>query len=281
MPGAAVAVERARPAPGFVDGFRCLLQGLRLAYGGRHGLARYWLVPGLLALVLVAGSWVLCWTYSADVVRLLWSEPALDAWGGLAHALWRLAAFVVFLAAAGLIAISSTTLFTLLTLPVNDLYSERVEGILGTWTPRPFSVRFLLADLGQGLVFALARFALKLAWLVPLFFASLFVPVVGQAVYVGVGGYFLCKYTGLDYVDWCAARRGFAWTDRLAFGKAHRAAVCGFGAGVVLSLFVPLLFVLVWPGAVAGGTLLFLRIQGLVAEEDVQRVLGAAGAPRG
>jgi CysZ protein len=283
MPGETAAVDGAAPAAapglGFLGGLRCLLQGLRLAYGGRHRLARYWLAPGVLAFFLVVGSWLLCWTLSDQVVGLIWSEPALGAWGGVTHALWRLTAVVVFLAAAGLIAISSVTLFTLLTLPVNDLFSEKVEGILGTWAPRPFSVRFLVSDVGAGMRYALARFFLKLLWLVPLFFLSLFVPVLGQAVYLLVGGYFLCKYTGLDYVDWCAARRGMGWQDRLAFGKAHRLAICGFGAGVVLSLLVPLLFVVVWPGAVAGGTILFLELQGLTTDAQVRRVLEVEDGP--
>lgn len=269
----AVSAPPTAPRPGFLAGLRCLQQGLRMAYGTRCGLARYWLVPGIAALVVVAGSWIVFWKVSGAVVRLVWSEPSLDAWGGLEHALWRLVAVVVFLAAAGLMAICSVTLFTVFTTPVNDVFSEKVEGVLGTWTPRPFSVGFLVKDVAQGMAYALARFALKMLWLVPLFFVSLFIPVVGQAVYVVVGGYFLCKYTGLDYLDWSAARRGLGWKERLALAKTHRLAVCGLGAGVVVSLLVPLLFVVIWPGAVVGGTILFLKLHGLVDDAQVERAL--------
>ena len=262
---------------GFAEGFRCLLQGLRMAYGRRHGLARYWLLPMLLALAIVAGAWVLLWVFSDDVVRLVWSEPALEAWHGVQHALWRLVALIVFLASAGLAALSAVLLFSLLTVPVNDLLSERVEGVLGTWTPRPFSIRFLLADLVRGVAYLLVRFCLKMLWLVPLFLVSLAVPVVGQLAYVVVGGWFACKYTGLDYLDWCAARRALSWRDRLAVGKANRLAVVGLGAGVVLSLLVPFLFVVVWPGAVAGGTILFLKLHGAVDDAQVERLLRARG----
>ena len=48
--------------------------------------------------------------------------------------------------------------------------------------------------------------------------------------------------------------------ERLAFARKHRFPIVGFGTAVVLSFMVPLLFVIVWPGAVAGGTLLFLAL---------------------
>src|SRR5512138_2844628 len=116
-PGAAIASPASQPhrEPGFLEGLRCLLQGLRLAYAPRAGLTRYWLVPTILALVIVAGSWIVLWLFSDDVVRLVWSEPALGDWGGVKHVLWRLVALIVSVASAGLVAISSVLLFTILT----------------------------------------------------------------------------------------------------------------------------------------------------------------------
>ena len=247
---------------GAFEGFRCLFSGLRMVYVTHRGLARFYLIPMILALVITVAAWVLFYQYSDDIVRWVWSEPDGDAWWGLLHFLWRFVSFAVFLASAALTALSSVFLFSLLTVTVNDLFSERIEGILGTWTPREFSIRFLIADFGNTLRFEAARFFLKLAWLVPLFLLSLVIPVIGHLVYLIVGGYFLCKYTGMDYIDWCAARRGRTWKERLLYAKKHRAAVAGFGFGVVLSFMVPLLFVFVWPGAVAGGTMLFLKLEG-------------------
>jgi CysZ protein len=118
---------------------------------------------------------------------------------------------------------------------------------------------------------------MKAMWLVPLFILSFLVPVVGHLIYGIVGGYFLCKYTGMDYIDWCAARRGLSWKERLAFAKVHRRAVAGLGFGVVLSFMVPLLFVAVWPGAVAGGTILFLKIKGLYQSNHLDNRITAKG----
>ena len=255
---------------GFSSGFACLFSGLHMAYGTHRELAKYYLVPMILAFFLIAGAWVLFFHYSDDIVNWVWPEPSLESWWGIKHILWRAAALAVFVTGALLTAVSSTFLFSLLTASVNDMMSEKVEGILGTWSPRPFSVRFLFSDLAQTVKFEVVRFAMKIAWLVPLFILSFLIPVVGHAVYVLVGGYFLCKYTGMDYIDWCAARRGRNFKERLAFAKRHRTAVAGLGCGVVLSLMVPLLFVLIWPGAVAGGTLLFLKLEGeLKGNENV------------
>jgi CysZ protein len=264
---------------GFIDGFSCLFQGLRLTYGTKLGLAKYYLPPMILALLIVASAWVLFWNISDDIVRFVWAEPALNAWFGFKHLLWRVVSLVVFVASAGLVALSSVFLFSLLTASVNDLFSEKIEGILGTWTPRNFSFRFLITDLGHSAKFMFIRFCMKMAWLIPLFIASILIPVIGQAVYVFVGGYFLCKYTGMDYIDWCAARREISWKDRLAFGKTHKLAVCGLGAAVVLSFFIPLLFVVVWPGAVAGGTILFLKIEGAIDDASIERVIHMKGNP--
>lgn len=253
---------------GFWDGFRCLFFGLRMVYVTHRELAKYYLIPMILAFLLIGGTWALFWHYSDDLVNWVWTEPSMDAWWGMKHLLWRLAAVAVFLAGVVVTAVSSTFLFSLLTASVNDLFSEKVEGILGTWAPRDFSIAFLLTDLAQTLKFELIRFAMKVAWLLPLFILSFIVPVAGHLVYLTVGGYFLCKYTGMDYVDWPSARRGRVWKERLLFAKVHRAAVAGLGAGVVLSLFVPLLFVVIWPGAVAGGTILFLKIENELKGND-------------
>ena len=107
----------------------------------------------------------------------------------------------------------------------------------------------------------LARLGVKAAWLIPLLIVSYIIPVVGQIFYIVFGGYLLVKFLGMDYVDWALARRGYTWRERFRFAKQHRAALVGFGTAVVIVLFIPLGFVAVWPGAVAGGTILCTRLE--------------------
>ncbi len=268
--------EGVRDVVGFAAGFTSVFRGARLVYGAHRELARFYLPPMILAMLFVAGAWVGFWLTADHIINWIWAEPARDAWWGIKHFFWRTAAVLLWVVLAYVVAISTVFVFSLFAAPFADLISERVEGIRGTWTPKAFSLKFLLNDLGQMVALEAVRFGRKLLWLVPLFIASFILPVVGHLVYVFFGGYILCKYTGMDYVDWCAARRGWSWSDRLAFAKRHRFALAGLGAAVVLSFMVPLLFVLVWPAAVAGGTLLF---QDLHRKEEPGNLLSASGKP--
>jgi CysZ protein len=247
---------------GFAWGFASLFRGAKVVYVDHRELARFYFPPMILALCFVVGAWVFFWLNVNDVVGWVWAEPKSDAWFGIKHFFWGAVAFLLWIILAIFTALATVFLFQLFAAPFSDFISERVEGIAGTWNPRDFSFGFLVKDLGQTIAFELIRFGIKLMWLVPLFLLSLIIPVIGHLVYVGLGGYFLSKYTGMDYIDWCAARRGWTWKERLAFAKKHRFALCGLGTGVVISFMIPLLFVLVWPAAVAGGALLFGDLHG-------------------
>ena len=249
-------------AVGFVGGFLSVLKGLRIVYVDHRELAKWYLPPMLLSVLFVVGSWFLFWGVAEDIVQWIWPEPNTEAWWGFKHHLWQAASVVLFVTLAVVTAISTVFLFSIFAAPFSDILSEKVEVIQGTWSPQAFSLGFLVKDVLTTISLEMIRFAVKLMWLIPLFALSVIVPVVGHLVYVFFGGYFLAKYTGMDYIDWCAARRGWPWKERLTFARTHRFALAGFGTAVILSLMVPLLFVVVWPGAVAGGTVLFLRLTG-------------------
>lgn len=260
-------------AVGFAAGFRCLLRGLRFVYIEHRELKRFYLPPMLLGLLIMIGGW-LFFAYSVDaIVSWVWPEPSVDDWWGIKHFLWSVVHAVAWLILAAASLVTSFLVFMLAAAPFNDLISERVEGILGTWEARPFDLRFLLKDLGHTVLLELARLGVKAAWLLPLFVIGQLIPVVGQAVYIGFGGYLLAKFLGMDYVDWSLARRGYAWRERFRFAKAHRWAIVGFGTAVVLALMIPFGFVLFWPGFVAGGTILAVSL-----EPEDRRAVSAGAA---
>lgn len=251
---------------GFAGGFRCLFEGIRFAYV-RHGsrLAKFYLPPMLIGLVIMVVGWNLFYRFNDDIVALFWAEPLAEDWDWewvwwLVHAGWQIVHFLLFVILAAATVVISLLLFMLMAAPFNDIMSEQVEGILGTWEPRPFSVGFLLRDLGHTILLELARLGIKAAWLLPLLVLSYVIPVVGQIFYIVFGGYLLAKFLGMDYVDWTLARRGYTWRERFRFAKQNRMALVGFGTAMILILFIPLGFVAVWPGAVAGGTILCTRL---------------------
>jgi CysZ protein len=260
---------------GFAAGFRHLLGGLRFAYVDHRELAKLYVPPMVLGALILVGGWIGFAYLANDVVAWLWAEPEQDAWWGIKHCLWSALAVVVWAAFFFVTIVSSAAAFVVLVAPFNDFISEQTEGIIGSWEPRPISIRFLLADLVQTVAFELARLGLKAAWLIPLLILSWIIPVIGHLVYVGFGGYLLAKCFGMDYVDWTLARRGYSWKERLAFARRHRWALAGFGTAVILALVIPLGFVLVWPGAVTGGT----RLAVSLGPED-RRDRGAGEAAR-
>jgi CysZ protein len=144
--------------------------------------------------------------------------------------------------------------------PFNDALSEAVEHILTGEKAPAFSFGRMLADVVRTVRLELGKALLYALIVGPMFLASFFLPGVGQLVsLVGVG--LTAVYLGIDYVDWPAARRNWSVGDRVAFTRRQLPAVTGFGTGVWVLLFIPLLNLLFMPAAVAGGTMLFLALQ--------------------
>ncbi len=242
---------------GFTAGFGCLLRGLKFVYVDHRELARFYVPPMLFSLLFIIGGWIFFGKTVDQVVAWFWAEPKPDDWWGLASVLWGVVAFLLWVTFAFVTLITAVFLFSLFAAPFSDLISERTEGILNTWDPRPFSWIFLFKDLWQTVLLEFVRMLVKIAWLLPLLILSWVIPVVGQLVYFVLGGYLLAKFIGMDYVDWCMARRGWTWKQRFAFAKKHRWALAGLGTAVLLALMIPLAFVVIWPAAVAGGAILF------------------------
>lgn len=242
-----------------VRGFGYVARGYAVLRKHR-GLARYWVMPILItALALLASVW-LSMRYHDELLALLWSAPGADAgafWRGLYLAADALS-FVVALLLLALVCIFGSSV---LAAPFNDALSEAIEEREAGRTPLPFSPLRLLRELGQALVLALLRLALYGAVLGPLWLVSWLLPGAGQVAYFGAWLVFTAAYFALDYTDWPATRRG--WSVRARFGllREHPLRMLGFGFGVWLCLFVPLLNLVFMPLSVAGGTLLVLDLE--------------------
>ena len=85
--------------------------------------------------------------------------------------------------------------------------------------------------------------------------------MIGQILYTAFGVVFTSAYLALDYVDWPASRHDRGVRYRFGMLRRHTSAMLGFGTGVWVLLFVPFVNLFLMPGAVAGGTLLFLDLE--------------------
>ncbi len=236
----------------FGDGMSAFFRGQKYVWMTHRHLLRYCILPmvlGTLAFVLLG---VLFIFGIDDVLRMMWEKPTHWAW----QIIWYGFATVTVVISAVTAIVLAYLLFMVICAPFNDLLSEKVEVLEGTLDSKPFSWSFFWRDAGQSVLLEMVKMRKKLVWVVILYLASLLIPVVGQALYLGLGTYKMSLWLGMDYVDWSLSRRGYAARDKFAFAAEHRTALRGFGLMMTLVSLIPLGAVLFWPGAIAGGTLL-------------------------
>jgi len=251
---------------GFMRGLSYALRGGRFVYFQHPKLARYWAFP-----ILITGAALVATFYGAgtlydDVGGAVWSlfpeswSKATGALGWLVSALQWLVELISGLLITLLGLVLVVVLSSVVAAPFNDALSEAVEHILTGGSPPPFSFKRMLADIVRTIRLEVGKVLLYAVIVGPMFLASLFLPGIGQIISI-VGFAFTAVYLGVDYVDWPAARRDWSVGDRVAFTRRQLPAMAGFGTGVWVLLFIPLVNLFFMPAAVAGGTMLFVAMQ--------------------
>ncbi len=251
---------------GFARGVSYALRGMRFVYVQHPKLARYWVFPILITGLALVGVFYSAGTFYDDLGGAVWSlfpeswNEATGWVGGLLGALRWLIEFVVgiLITLFGLLLV--LVLSSVVAAPFNDALSEAVENIVIGESAPPFSFARMLADVARTIRLELLKVLVYVAVVGPMFLASFFIPGIGQIVSL-VGFALTAVYLGIDYIDWPAARRDWSVRDRVAFTRRQLPAVAGFGTGVWLLLFIPLVNLFFMPAAVAGGTMLFLALQ--------------------
>ena len=250
---------------GFARGLSYALRGMWFVYVQHPKLARYWVFPILITGLALVAVFYGAGSYYDDLGGALWSLFP-ESWNeatGWAGGLLRALRWLIELIAGILITLFGLVLVLVLSsvvaAPFNDALSEAVEIIL-TGEPAPtFSFSRMLADIVRTIRLELLKVLVYLAVVGPMFIASFLIPGVGQVIAL-VGFALTAAYLGIDYVDWPAARRNWSVRDRVAFARSQLPAVAGFGTGVWVLLFIPLVNLFFMPAAVAGGTMLFVAL---------------------
>ncbi|MGB8332698.1 MAG: EI24 domain-containing protein [Polyangiales bacterium] len=250
---------------GFARGLSYVLRGMRFVYVQHLQLARYWIFPivitgmALVAVLYGAGKY---YDHLAAAIWSLFPETWNQATGWVAGLLSLVRWFIDLLAGSLIIALGLVFVFvfsSLVAAPFNDALSEAVEHIITGESAPPFSLRRMLVDVVRTIRIELLKLLVYLGVVGPMFLASFFIPGLGQVVSL-VGFALTAIYLGIDYVDWPAARRNWSVRDRISFAVRQLPAIAGFGMGIWLLLFIPLVNLLFMPSAVAGGTMLFLAL---------------------
>ncbi|MGB5812214.1 MAG: EI24 domain-containing protein [Polyangiales bacterium] len=251
---------------GFLSGLSYAFRGMRFVYIDHLSLARLWVVPIVITGIAIVGVFYGTANLYDDASELVWSwmPPSWsEATGWVATLIGILHWFIelvlgLLLVVIGLVLV--VVLSSIVAAPFNDALSEAVEAMVTGHEPPPFSFRRMIGDVVRTVRLETLKVTLYSIVVGPMFLISIFVPGVGAVVSV-VAFTLTAIYLGVDYVDWPAARRGWSVSDRVAFARRKLPAVAGFGSGVWVLLFVPLVNLLFMPAAVAGGTLLFLALE--------------------
>lgn len=250
---------------GFARGISYALRGMRFVYLQHPGLARYWIFPIAITAAAIFAVFYGAGSLYDDVGAAVWSllpESWSEASGFVG---WLVSAlrWSIELIAGLLITLLGLVLVVLLSsvvaAPFNDALSEAVERILTGGAAPAFSFKRMLADIGRTIRIEIGKVLLYALIVGPLFLSSFFIPGVGQLISL-VGFALTAVFLGVDYIDWPAARRDWSVRDRVAFTRRQLPAVAGFGTGVWVLLFIPIVNLLFMPAAVAGGTMLFVDV---------------------
>lgn len=252
---------------GFARGLSYALRGGRFVYFQHPKLVRYWAFPIVITGAALAATFYGAGALYDDVGGAVWSlfpeswGEATGVLGWLVSALRWLVAFIsgILITLLGLVLV--VVLSSVVAAPFNDALSEAVEQILTGGSPPPFSFKRMLADIVRTIRLEIGKVLLYAVIVGPMFLASFFLPGIGQIISV-VGFGLTAVYLGVDYVDWPAARRDWSVRDRVAFVRRQLPAMAGFGTGVWVLLFIPLINLFFMPAAVAGGTMLFVAMAG-------------------
>ena len=221
----------------------------------------YALVPFLLG-ILLFGIVFGIFLHHYDVVYntlLHWvgplglKETPNFGWKILAALLWLLNQFLrllIFLIGMILVSIFSTLALMIVSAPVNDLLSEKVETLLTGVSPPPFSWKYLLTTMSNEIKKAALMIVIPIALLV-----LNIIPVAGGVLYSMLIVLFGCWNIGFNFVDLSMARQRLTLGQRLKIAGRHRWMLIGFG----IPFLIPFAPLFLQAPMVVGGTLLYQK----------------------
>lgn len=246
-------------------GFATFGTGMRLV-AAQPRLMRTGLLPALLSTLILLGGLVGVGYGVSPLVT--WLTPFADTWVAWSRQMLRgVLSAVVMVGAVVLVVLT----FTSVTLAIGAPFYERISVFVDAGRGRTFpdDHRGPLALVRAAFVDGVANLAHSLVVLVPVAIAGV-VPILGQIASpiasVLVGSWLAC----LSLCQPACERRGLLrLRDRRTLLGRRRARVIGFGLPAYLLCLIPFVGVLVYPGAIAGGTILV---------DDIEREL--RGWPR-
>jgi len=155
--------------------------------------------------------------------------------------------------------------------PFNEMISKKTEELVsGVTAESPFSLAALFKDTGRALAHSFKLLGLYVALLVGAL-VLLLIPGIGALLYAVMGVVTSALLFAFEYFGYSMDRRRFSWQEKMKLFRSKPQSVLGFGLGVVVLGYVPVVNVLFIPASVIGGTLLFLDLTEESAADRITR----------
>ncbi|GAA1346635.1 EI24 domain-containing protein [Saccharothrix algeriensis] len=214
-------------------------------------------VPALVTTVLLIGSLVALGAWIDEIAA--WATPFADDWDETLRTATRFAAGVSIIGAyvaVGLLLFSAITL--VIGGPFYEHIAETVEDEHLGGVPEAQRASWARSA-GVGLRDGVLLVGLAVLCAVPLFLAG-FIPVVGQTVVPVVAVCVNATLLGIELTGIPFTRRGLKLDVRRRVLRRRRAVTLGFAVPTYLLCLIPLAALVVFPAAMAGGTVLAHRL---------------------
>ncbi|NUT96648.1 MAG: hypothetical protein HOY78_31955 [Saccharothrix sp.] len=214
-------------------------------------------IPAVITTVLLIGSVVALGVWIDDIAA--WATPFADDWN---ESLRAVARFVAGASIIGAFLAVGLLLFSAITLVIGGPFYEHIaetiedEHLGGVPDSQKVSWGRSAA---VGIRDAVFLVGLAILCAIPLFAAG-FIPVVGQTVVPVIAVCVNATLLGIELTGIPFTRRGLKLGVRRRVLRSRRAVTLGFAVPTYLLCLIPLAALVVFPAAMAGGTVLAHRL---------------------
>ncbi len=218
----------------FITGFKYAFSGFKLIV--QPGIRAYVFIP-LLVNVLLFISVI---AYSSNNL----SDLLSGWWGWTSWIIWPL--FAVF--CLSLIFFCFTIAANLIAAPFNGFLAKAVESKLSNMTLNNTDelkiIKAIRSEIG--------KFLYLIVWALPLFLLSIIpvVQIIASFLWLLFGAWMLA----LEYIDYPMANHGIIFPEQRRIMAMQKKQTFGFGLGVMLLTFTPIINFIAMPIAVAGAS---------------------------
>jgi CysZ protein len=238
----------------FLLGAIYFLRGMKLFYTK----PRYWsyaIVPMILSIVLyVLGFWAFFYFVQPHIMNLLPEPAQYSEWiRWLIYPLRWLVYLSSIILGLTIFLMTFTGVYFMLSAPFFDNMTVKMEELQYNFKFQPAigkeMLSYWITSIFNGTLLAIKT----IIWSVILFPFTFLIPYGGMLVFILVVGYLMA----LSFLLYSAEHRRLNGKDLKEALKGNRIAILGFGVITYLALFIPFAAIVLLPGAVAGGVILF------------------------